>query len=390
MNDAPIGGHVTAVTARSVGVEEELLLVEPGTGVPLAVAGSALDRAGQQPAGEAGQDGTPGEDGEAGELKLEFELQQQQLETNSRPCEDLSELSGEIRRGRAMAAEAAGRAGARIAALATSPVPVEPELVRKGRYLMMAAAFGITAYEQLTCGCHVHVGIDSPEEGVGVLDRIGPWLPVLLALSANSPFWQGQDSGYASFRYQAWGRWPSAGPTGAFGSAEAYQATVREMVRTGTLLDSGMVYFDARLSEHYPTLEVRIADVCLYADDAVLIAALTRALVETEARAWQAGTPAGAPRVEMLRLASWRASRSGLADHLLYPYTDRPERAAAVAGALFEHVRDALDDAGDTDAVRELLGAVLARGNGATFQRNASFDRSLSFVVDQAAEVTGQ
>ena len=221
-----------------------------------------------------------------------------------------------------------------------------------------------------------------------MLDRIGPWLPVLLALSANSPFWQGQDSGYASFRYQARGRWPSAGPIGAFGSAEVYHATVREMLSTGTLLDSGMVYFDARLSEHYPTLEVRVADVCLFADDALLVAALTRALVETEARAWHAGSPAGTPRVEMLRLASWRASRSGLADHLLYPYTDRPERAAAVAGALFEHVRDALDDAGDTDTVRELLGAVLTRGNGAAFQRGARLDRSLSYMVEQAAEVT--
>ena len=73
-----------------------------------------------------------------------------------------------------------------------------------------------------------------------------------------------------------------------FGTAEAYRQTVRQMVGTGTLLDAGMVYFDARLSEHYPTLEVRIADVCLHADDAVLIAALCRALVDTEARSWRA------------------------------------------------------------------------------------------------------
>ena len=135
-----------------------------------------------------------------------------------------------------------------------------------------------------TPGCHVHVSISSPDEGVAVLDRIRPWLPVLLALSANSPFWQGRDSAYASFRYQAWTRWPSAGPTDAFGTVEVYRQTVQQMVRTGTLLDTGMVYFDARLSDHYPTIEIRISDVCLYADDAALIAALARALVETEAR----------------------------------------------------------------------------------------------------------
>jgi carboxylate-amine ligase len=372
------------MTARTMGVEEELLLVEPGTGQALAVAGSALNADGRRAAG-----GVPGDEQQPGQA-LDFELQQQQLETNTKVCDDLAELSREVRRGRELAATAAASAGALVAALATSPVAVEPELVRKGRYLMMARAFGITAYEQLTCGCHVHVGIDSPDEGVAVLDRIRPWLPVLLALSANSPFWQEQDSGYASFRYQAWIRWPTAGPTGTFGSAQAYQATVREMIGTGTLLDTGMVYFDARLSEHYPTIEIRIADVCLYADDAALIAALTRGLVETEARRWRADTRTPEHRIETLRLASWRASRSGLGDTLVSPLTGEPDSASAVANVLFEHVADALDDAGDTAAVRELLDALLARGNGAAFQRGACLDRSLASMIGKAAEVTAR
>jgi glutamate---cysteine ligase / carboxylate-amine ligase len=369
------------MTVRSVGVEEELLLVEPGTGHPLAVAETALRAA---DSGDTGQEDTPGDTGES----VEFELQQQQLETSTKPCSGLSELGEELRRGRAVAAQVAGRAGAAVAALATSPVHVVPQLVRKGRYLQMADAFGLTAYEQLTCGCHVHVSISSPDEGVAVLDRIRPWLPVLLALSANSPFWQGRDSAYASFRYQAWGRWPSAGPTNAFGSAEAYRHTVQQMVSTGTLLDSGMVYFDARLSEHYPTVEIRICDVCLYADDATLIAALARALVQTEARHWRAGSAVSAHRIEMLRLAAWRASRSGLDDALLNPHTGLPEPAPMVANALLEHVRDALDEAGDADAVTELLGAVLARGNGATFQRSACRDGSPASVIESAAAIT--
>jgi YbdK family carboxylate-amine ligase len=371
------------MTVRSVGVEEELLLVEPATGQPLAVAETALRTV---DADDGCREGTSGDAGES----LEFELQRQQLETSTKPCFELSELAGELRRGRSLAAEAAGRAGALVAALGTSPVQVEPQLVRKGRYLQMAHAFGPTAYEQLTCGCHVHVSVSSPDEGVAVLDRIRPWLPALLALSANSPFWQGRDSAYASFRYQAWGRWPSAGPTDAFGSAEAYQQTVQQMVSTGTLLDTGMVYFDARLSEHYPTVEIRVSDVCLYADDATLIAALARALVETEARRWRAGSAVPAQRIEMLRLAAWRASRSGLDDVLLNPRTGLPEPAAAVGSALLEHVRDALDDAGDTAAVTELLGAVLARGNGASFQRSACRDGSLATIIENAAAITGR
>lgn len=262
------------MSSRSVGVEEEFLLVEPETGRPKAVAGTVLQAAGRA----AGSD-------------LEAELQQQQLETNSRPCQSLDDLHRELSRCRAAATTAAGRAGAQVAALGTSPVPVEPRPVRTSRYERMAEAFGLTAHEQLTCGCHVHVEISSTDEGVAVLDRAGPWLAVLLALSANSPFWQGLDSSYASFRYQVWGRWPSSGPTEPFGTAQAYRETVQQMVGTGTLLDTGMVYFNARLSERYPTIEIRIADVCLRPDDAVLIAALARALVETEARSWQEEGP---------------------------------------------------------------------------------------------------
>jgi glutamate---cysteine ligase / carboxylate-amine ligase len=359
------------MTMRTVGVEEELLLVEPGTGQPLAVAETALGAAGQQE-----------------ETELAFELQRQQLETNTTVCRDLGELAREVRRCRSRAAEAAAGAGARVAALGTSPAPVLPQLVREGRYLRMARAFGLIAQEQLTCGCHVHVGISSADEGVAVLDRIRPWLAVLLALSANSPFWQGRDTSYASFRYQAWGRWPTAGPTEPFGTVEAYRQTVRQMVGTGTLLDSGMVYFDARLSEHYPTLEVRIADVCLHADDAVLIAALCRALVDTEARRWQAGADVPGQRTEMLRLAAWRASRSGLDDALLDPRTGQPEQAATVAKALLDHVRDALDEAGDTAAVSDLLADVLARGNGAAFQRSVYGNGSMSEMIDSAAAAT--
>jgi carboxylate-amine ligase len=359
--------------SRSVGVEEEFLLVEPETGRPKAVAGTVLQASGP----EAGTD-------------LEGELQQQQLETNSRPCHSLEELDRELRRCRASAATAAGQAGAQVAALATFPLPVDPEPLRTSRYERMAELFGLTAHEQLTCGCHVHVGISSAEEGVAVLDRAGPWLATLLALSGNSPFWQGRDSEYASFRYQVWGRWPSSGPAGPFGTSRAYRETIEEMVASGTLIDPGMVYFNARLSERYPTVEIRIADVCLRAEDAVLIAALARALVETEARSWREGKPVQHTRAEMLRLAAWRASRSGLDDALLHPMTGKPEAATAVVGMLLDHCREALADAGDTDAVAGLLAALLARGNGASFQR-AAYRRSgrLADVIGSAVAVTG-
>ena len=376
---------------RSVGVEEELLIVEPGTGRPRALA-SAVIRAAGPGAEEPGSGELCADERSAGELDavqpLEFELQKQQLEIDTRPCYSLDDLSRELHRCRATAAAAAARAGVTVAALGTSPVAVHPEVAPTSRYQAMAEAFGLTAQEQLTCGCHVHVGISSAEEGVAVLDRIQPWLATLLALSANSPFWQGVDSAYASFRYQAWGRWPCSGPTYQFGSVEVYQATVQQMIDTETLLDSGMVYFDARLSQHYPTIEVRIADVCQHAEDAVLIAALIRGLVETEARNWQAGRSDPPARTEQLRLARWRASRSGLDDVLINPVTFRPNKAVAVTGLLVEHVRDALADAGDTVLVADLLDAVLHRGNGAAAQRSEYQRRGRLVDVITAAATT--
>jgi carboxylate-amine ligase len=252
----------------------------------------------------------------------------------------------------------------------------------------MVDAFGLTAEEQLTCGCHVHVQIESEKEGVAVLDRIRGWLPCLLALSANSPFWQGQDSGYASFRSQVWGRWPSAGPTELFGSVQTYHATTRAMVESETLLDQGMVYFDARLSQEHPTVEVRVADVCLLADDAVLLAALTRALVDTAARSWRAGVPPMPVRTEVLRLASWRASRSGLSGDLLAP-GGRPAPAQQVVHALVDHVRPVLTDHGELEIVDDLIGAVFSRGNGATAQRQSyRVGGQLTDVVAHAVKVT--
>ncbi|MGK5532798.1 glutamate--cysteine ligase [Streptomyces sp. URMC 129] len=338
---------------RTIGVEEELLLVDAESARPRAVAAAVL----------------AGADGEKDEVVAE--LQQQQLETNTTPCATLPELRAEIRNWRRRAGDLAATEGAEVAALATSPLPVAPELTPGGRYRRIAEAFGLTAQEQLTCGCHIHVQVESDEEGVAVLDRIRVRLAPLLALSANSPLWQGWDTGYASYRYQVFGRWPTTGPPPAFGSPDGYRHTVNRLLATGTLLDQGMVYFDARLSARYPTVEVRINDVCQDADDAVLLAALVRGLVETASRAWQDGEPAPRTEPDLLRLAAWRASRSGLTGALLHPETQRPAAAREVVEDLVDHVADALRDAGDLALVRAGVERLLTDGNGAARQRTA-------------------
>jgi carboxylate-amine ligase len=354
---------------RTVGVEEELLLLAHD-GSPYPRAQEVLETA------------------DAGDGPLENEFMEEQLETATPPTRSLTELAAALRAGRAGARDAAARQDALVAAVATSPVAFEGTTVSRLRYLKARSQFGLIAWEQLTNGCHVHVGVADDDEGVAVLDRISPWLAPLLALTANSPFWQGGPTGYESFRSQVWARWPTAGPTRVFGSAAAYHEAVSALVATETVLDQAMVYFDARLSARYPTVEIRVADVCLDPDSAVLLAALARALVETSARSAAAGDPPPTAPTEILRAAQWRAGHSGLAGNLLDPATWRPAPAHDVIGALVTHVRDALVDAGDLDVVTDLLGAVWARGNGAARQRAwaAAADGDLHAVARQAAD----
>ncbi|MEV3993725.1 glutamate--cysteine ligase [Streptomyces sp. NPDC049837] len=340
---------------RTVGVEEELLLVDPRTGEPRALSMAVLAIAAKESRGRA--------------HAFTKELQGQQLEFATHPQTGMRELAAEVERWRAVAARHAAEAGAAVVALATSPLPVGPALTEGKRYRWIQERFGLTALEQLTCGCHVHVSVESDEEGVGVLDRIRPWLSVLLALSTNSPFWQGHDSGYNSYRSRVWGRWPSAGPVEIFGSARRYHQQVSDLIGTGVLHDEGMIYFDARLSRKYPTVEVRAADVCLDASTTALLATLTRGLVDTAAREWREGEPPARHGVGLLRAAAWRASRSGVDDVLVHPLTMRPAPAEDVVYALLGHIEKALDENGDLDYARQGLVEVLRDGNGARVQR---------------------
>jgi carboxylate-amine ligase len=152
------------------------------------------------------------------------------------------------------------------------------------------------------------------------------------------------------------------------------------VLATETVLDTGMVYFDARLSANWPTVEVRTADVALRVEDAVTLAGLVRGLVETAARDARAGTPPPDVPAAVLRVAAWRA---------VHPLTGRPAPAADVLGALLEHVRPSLADGGDEQRVTDGLALLLRRGTGADLQRRVHRETGdLSAVVRAAVAVT--
>lgn len=358
---------------RTFGAEEELLIVDPETGEPLALADAMLSARSGMPDGvtHAPSDVAVVDAEARNQLGLSAELKLEQIETQTRPCLSYDELLLQLRAGRAMADGAAQEHGARVAALATSPLIANSHTTPDPRYARMLERFGLTAQEQLTCGFHVHTFIESPEEGVAVLDRIRDKLAVLTAISANSPFWNGTDTGFESYRTQAWNRWPSSGPSAIHGSLTAYRRLVTRLMETGVVMDEGMVYFEARLSRHHPTVEIRVADVCLRSADAALIAVLGRALVETAAREWRNGVdPLPVPTV-LLRMAAWQASNVGLKGDLLDFGSFRPSPAPDVVDALVEYVAPVLQEQGELELVRRGVQDVLKRGTGSTEQRAA-------------------
>ncbi|MFJ5711012.1 glutamate--cysteine ligase [Streptomyces sp. NPDC093105] len=366
---------------RTFGVEEELLLVDPETGLPQPVAGTVTEIAAWH------ADAGPRTEGPE---PAKPELYSEQLEIGTAPCATTPQLADQLRRARLAAAAAAKEAGVAVAALATPPVDFGPLLTPDDRYQRIHDRYAHLVDEEYACACHVHVHLCSPEEGVGVLDRIRPWLAPLLALSANSPYFQGVDTGYASWRHQLWQRWPMSGPSELYGDVEAYERTTREMLASDVLVDDHMVYFDARLSRRYPTVEIRVGDVCLDVEDTVLLAVLSRALVETAAREWRRDRVPDPVSTVVLRLAAWRASRYGLGGELLHPLSWRPAPAGEVLFALLDHVRPALEEAGDLERAEQGVARVLSRGTGADLQRAAAHadDPSLASVIVEAVRRT--
>lgn len=340
----------------TLGVEEEFLLVDPRSGRVVPAAREIRGRA-------AG----PGAD------RLVFELTQFQLESNSAVHTTLRDLHGDLLEMRHAAAAAAASVGLGLVACGA---PLDgnagvPPLSSCPRYHAMLREFGAVMDGQGVCGCHIHVGIADREEAVRVSNHLRPWLPVLQALTANSPIADGRDTGYASWRALVMGRWPSTQPPPYFRSLRHYESLVDGMLAGGTIMDRGMIYWLVRLSDHVPTLEIRAADVCPTAGEAVLLAGLVRGLAETALRQVRAGVPA--PEVEdtLLRAAYWRAARDGVDGEALDPLAGARVPAWRLVDRLLEHVRPVLEENGDWTPLTLQLDRLRHSGSGAARQRAA-------------------
>ena len=289
----------------------------------------------------------------------------------------LDGLRSELLRLRRGLAEVAAAEGLGVAAVGTAPRSgfADFELTSTGRYGRMQEQYRLLVDEQLICGLQIHVGVADRDLAVAIMQRIARDLPVLLALSASSPFWNGEDTGYASIRTIIWQRWPSAGVDRAAPVRRRVRlAASADLINTGVIADAKMAYFDVRPSSHAPTLELRVCDACPIVDDAVLIAGLFRATVP-RGRARDrvgAGCTSRSP-LPIHRAAIWRAARGGLAGDLLddtrHPQADpgragrpRPGRAAAAAAGGAGRLGRRSSELAETTLARGQLGRPAAGG----------------------------
>jgi carboxylate-amine ligase len=366
----PAGSDLIDTT---IGVEEEFHIVNPETAelVPAARQVLSAETGGAEP-----------------------EMQRTIVETATDVHTDLESLRRDLLESRRQLADGAARKHLAIAAVGTVPASGtrRGQVFPDSRYEWMATEYRQLVAEQQVCACQIHVGVADRDLAVRITRRIRGWLPTLLALSASSPCFNGQDTGYASYRTVVTSRWPTVGPPPDFVSAAEYDRTVTSLVDSGVISDAGMIYFDARLSARYPTIEIRVADACPSLDDVIVLAAMSRALVVTAAREDGEDSPAAEPVPEahqvLLRAANWRAARSGLDGHLIDPLVGRAVPAAVMVKHLLEHVRPVLDERGEWDTVAQLVDRLVARGTSARRQRDA-LGTGMS-VADMVAGITAE
>lgn len=354
----------------TIGVEEEYLLLDSDSGLP--VPESRKVRAAARLESTVTRD------------EVTPELLQAQVEVATPVCTGLDEIGGHLLRLRAAVSAAAAEAGCRAVACgaaalrATQPVAVTDD----DRYLAMSTDAAQLVDEQLINGMHVHVAVPDRESGVAALNRIRPWLPTLVALGANSPLWDARDTGFSSWRTVIFGRWPVSGPPPQFADAADYRRRTRALLKTAAIRDLGQLYWLARLSENYPTIEVRALDVQLRAEDAVTLAGIVRALVvHALSEGPRAGAPSDQPH-ELLASATWMAARHGLEGELVDPVAGRAQPGAEVAAALLDMLAPTLEQTGDLKRVTLGVQRLIRDGSAAERQRRAFRDGGLAAALD--------
>jgi glutamate---cysteine ligase / carboxylate-amine ligase len=275
---------------------------------------------------------------------------------------DLRNLRGRLR-------DAAGERDAVIASAGTHPFSryEHQEVTDEPRYQDLIESMRWIAERELIFGLHVHVGLDSPEKAIACANGLRTYLPELLALSANSPFWQGRQTGLASTRVKVFEPFPRAGLPPAFASYEEFELLVERGIKTNSFEDYTYIWWDLRPHPRLGTIELRICDAQTRMDSVAAIVALTQSLVATFAAEFDRGEPAGTEQITLIAENKWRAARDGLGAKLIDFANDTERPAPDAVRELVEKCRPAAGELGCA-AELDLVESLLERGTGADEQ----------------------
>ncbi|MEM1402709.1 MAG: carboxylate-amine ligase [Pseudomonadota bacterium] len=326
------------------------------------------------------------------------EFLRSQIEIATPVCKDIDEARVELKRLRGEVNRVANEYGLRIIAASTHPFAnwEKQKHTPKERYDALARDMGGAIRRMLICGMHVHIGIENPDLRIDIMNQVSYFLPHLLALSASSPFWQGQDMGLMSSRLTVFDGMPRTGIPDRFESFADYQRLLDRMIEAGGLEDASKIWWDIRPSSRFPTLEMRITDVCTRIEDALTIAALyqsiTRHLVRLRRRnlRWRLY-----PRM-LIKENRWLAMRHGVNGQLVDLGKGRQSNYSQLASELLELVREDAEELGCIDAVDRMRSIVetgsSAQGQRAVFERakneGATAHEALVAVVDYLIDET--
>lgn len=331
------------------GIEEEFLLVDRSTLVPLAI-----------------PDGVREQLAPAGGGRIFPEFLTSQIECVTDPLGSIADAAVQLRRLRGAIATHAAGTDAVIAASGTPYNTTRRATISASpHYDRVSAQLGAIARGHEVNGLHVHIEVLDAEERVRALNRLRGWLPLLLALTGNSPFAEGTATGFASWRSILIRRLPATWTPPRFHDLSDYEAQVDRLIALGTIPERSSLSWAARLSDRFPTVEVRVCDAQLEVDDTLFVTALIRAIVVSD------DGPTSTAPVDQMDAALWVAARHGMAATVADAETGDITDARTAADRLLDLARPALEHLGDADFVSSHLARIRAEGTGAERQMRA-------------------
>jgi len=355
----------------SIGVEEELMIVDAQS-FDLVNAVEAMLAA-------APQD------------EIRPELMESVLEIATKPCRDVPAAGAELRALRHQVRDIAAELGLRIGSAGTHPFAMweKQRIVQRPRYRDLINALRFVARQELIFGLHVHVGIDDPEKAIHVANGMRVHVPILQALSANSPFWRGDQTGLMSTRTPIFRQFPRVGIPPAYRDWAHYEAEIKFMVDSGVMEDYTYLWYDVRPHPLLGTVEIRACDAQTRVEHTLGLTALIQAMVKELSEHYDAGTPLTDYPWQMLDENKWLAARHGMDSELVDLPSNARVTAKALAARLLERLRPYAEDlgsAGELDGVQDLL----ARGTGAhrqivVYEANRDLREVMSEIVAATA-----